>query len=1567
MKKRLLPLLLALTLLFGCLPAQVLAAEAAEAPALLPESEDTSVLPAEAEAAPALLDEAGGSFVFSAETDTELVVSPRSIPYTAGETIRSALERAGITLGFDGNDGFVNAINGVEGGYTYASVPERTLTDTADGTVCFRFRGASASESISQNAQALMQVMADYLAEAPDVQKAAAEEYQAALNAYCGISDSDAADYAETLQDAIDSYKSGLDTRYDVRVTPSESGCEITAENAYGLVFTAENGVLKLPVGRYTITASKDGREASCVQLISGAAEISGLTLPTDSWLDVSAFELSSTNDNDAAFADGVFQLERTAASVTANVPDAFAGRLYAYVKRTASAPAGAALSVSYTTASGSEYDEAFVEKSRISSLPDVLGQGTEGNTVSFLLKLDTSTCTQATRLTVNLKRLPTLSALTVTAKSGSTSKEIVQAAEEGAFSALQNTYTYKILNTVSTISLCPTARDGYTIRVNGVEAASGQSVPVTLNGETTTTVTVSAGSCVNEYKLTFKPGEGRRITFNMASGIDLTVTNAAGEVLDYDSERGTASKSYFYTLVDGETYTYVATKDTYYHAKSTLKLTESSSAVINVSMNRQNDLTSLSLGSSAVVDNSMPYTLTPAFSAGTHSYTILVPDSKYIIAAWVTADAGTCTAEYTAVTSDTTHGTKKSATVSFRTVSEDRGVSLRQAVMQGSAVGNTLTFRLTETVSGITYYTDYVVDVQRSLSLATLTAECSGAGIPLVQKGSQSKGYDGTVTEYTLSVPSAATELKLTYTLLDTLAYGETDSGYAVTMNGETAKAGAFLAELDGTEQTQVVELTVTNERYAPEQKTVIRLTVEKQKSTHIKAAATPNGALVFLRDHTSGRQVQKDEAGQFLLSEGFVYDYLVTKTGYVGQRGALRLTASGKLEFGTVLKDGTFEAASSQDAASGLSFQLTAAVPNTSLKTNLDAQWADFRGAAYQDGKLVGTGTTNNSVIDTPTPIESEDGMLYWATLIGDGYGNDAVGCPILAGDAIITYSGKTIYRVDPDTGEVLNQGQMESNSSFSIVPPTYSDGMVFVGLKDGTVQAFDAVTLESLWVYHDPLGGQPNCPITVKDGYLYAGFWNGEAKPANYVCLPIQDEDPTDTAEEKTAAWTYVHDGGFYWAGAYVGDGFVLVGGDDGYSSYTHTTGQLLLLDAATGERLDAADGILGDVRSTVCYDTVSDAYYCTSKGGDFCRAKVGKENGVWKITDFSMLRLDNGTAAAPMSTSTPVIYKGRAYVGVCGSSQFGMYSGHNITVVDLTGDEMAIAYSVPTMGYPQTSGILTTAYEDASEYVYVYFIENYTPGTLRLLRDHAGQTEADLLTSETEPKSGKTYKTAYTLFTPAGENGEHAQYAICSPIVDQYGTLYFKNDSGYLMAFGSVIDHFETTGAAKTEYREGEEFDLGDLKVEAVYRNGVRRDVTALLTPSDETMTAGLDSVTLYVVSNQTLYHNVQSANGAESTVGQEIVYPTLKISVHVAAAGMPEHSYDAESGTFAVTGEIPEDQSLIVACYDENGRLTQVKVLHSAQTVKLNQDSASIRLFLTGTGERPACTSELLKG
>ena len=63
-------------------------------------------------------------------------------------------------------------------------------------------------------------------------------------------------------------------------------------------------------------------------------------------------------------------------------------------------------------------------------------------------------------------------------------------------------------------------------------------------------------------------------------------------------------------------------------------------------------------------------------------------------------------------------------------------------------------------------------------------------------------------------------------------------------------------------------------------------------------------------------------------------------------------------------------------------------------------------------------------------------------------------------------------------------------------------------------------------------------------MKNGYLYTGFWNSEIGNANFVCLSVTDEDPAQSGESKCASWYYTGKGGFYWAGAYVADDFLLV---------------------------------------------------------------------------------------------------------------------------------------------------------------------------------------------------------------------------------------------------------------------------------------------------------------------------------------------------------------------------------------------------------------------------------------
>lgn len=329
--------------------------------------------------------------------------------------------------------------------------------------------------------------------------------------------------------------------------------------------------------------------------------------------------------------------------------------------------------------------------------------------------------------------------------------------------------------------------------------------------------------------------------------------------------------------------------------------------------------------------------------------------------------------------------------------------------------------------------------------------------------------------------------------------------------------------------------------------------------------------------------------------------------------------------------------------------------------------------------------------------------------------------------------------------------------------------------------------------------------------------------------------------------------------------------------------------------------------GDLRSAVTYD--NGQCYFTSKGGYFYRIGL-RGDGTFEPGSLRGLKLYNyaNDAANPaMSTSTPTVYNGRAYVGVSGVGQFKAYSGHNITVIDLT--SWRIAYTVRTQGYPQTSALLTTAYEAETGYVYVYFFDNFTPGKLRLLRDQPGQTAPDVTTPETIVAGGQTvtYDTAPVLFTPSGAQ---QQYAICSPITDESGTIYFKNDSAFLMALTSTITKLEITAAPdKTAYREGESFDPAGMQITAHYANGYTRDVTKYVTWSTAPLTAADTRFRL-----EFPYAMYQNADGK---TGVACVKPSVMLSLTISALAAGDVNGD---------GVVDDVDAALVYGY-VNGRLT----------------------------------------
>lgn len=646
------------------------------------------------------------------------------------------------------------------------------------------------------------------------------------------------------------------------------------------------------------------------------------------------------------------------------------------------------------------------------------------------------------------------------------------------------------------------------------------------------------------------------------------------------------------------------------------------------------------------------------------------------------------------------------------------------------------------------------------------------------------------------------------------TVAATPRDESYTVTVNGGSDTTVPLnLGE-------NKINVVVTNPGGYTNTYTI---TVTRLASIEVGFTVDPADAKVTVWDSNKDRVAPTD--GKYSVMADAEYTYLVQSDGYVSQKSSFKFSESSTIDI-----------------------TLAVATENPNLDKSITAEWGNFR-----------KGDNNLGITNAKTPYAPEDAEILWAVKHGTGWAA-APGSPIMVDGDIYTYSGSTIRRLNSMTGETVTEGTMVDKSSYSIVPMTYGDGMVFVGLSGGKIQAFNAKTLESLWVYTDELGGQPNCPITYKDGYIYAGFWNSEDRNANFACINTVDEDHASATEVKYASWTYTRAGGFYWAGAYVTDKLAIVGTDDGAGGYDTNGAALLVFDRFTGEKLDAHEGIRGDLRSNVSHDPQSDRVFFTTKGGILGNAQIDWDTG--KILDYKevVIKDAQGNANA-MSTCTPSVYNGRIYIGVAGTSQFGANSGHGIAVYNLNGDgSMTQAYVYAIVGYPQTSAMVSTAYSAEDGSVYIYLPYNYTPGGISVLKDKPGQT-APVTTT------GSGYS---EVFTPAGSL---AQYCICSTIADQYGTIYYKNDSCYMMAITSKIESLEITQYPTITENEDGSITVDGLKAVTKLKNGEERDVSNYVSVVKNEETGG------YTVSYT---YGFDNANYGLKTVTAEIADYTVTI-------------------------------------------------------------------------------------
>ena len=1345
-----------------------------------------------------------------AVTQNGFLIKPEYVTYHSGDTVKDVLKKSGHT--FSGIDnGYITAVDGTTDNFSiHYDEDGYKLDQSADGLTAIWFT-TNSDQSHGANLQKLAANMAVYNTATNGLKdyKAAQEAYDAAVKGFYAATDTTAKTLNDALFSAIDKHAKFLEgkttpltisaTMGGEAVTPGEA--VFTSE--FGTVVTVKNtNTVDLIPATYTFDLS-DGE----FRHVRGTLEVKeGTTLtaqlPAGQWIKETRLGYDNQWKLDTAQESTRFDV--TAAEGTYLVPDYTYSGLYPYFEPGDGVDTSKIRVYKQGDPNG---NLARVWKSNSTSLSNVMEPYSLKNAdVVCEARLTGGTYEQYQTYIIHVIRTASLSDLTA-------ADSVSSLTLSPTFDKATNTYT--VATSQDQVKITPTALNSEAaITVAGKSTQSGSPVAVNLadcEQDSGKKYLIPVVLTANGHSVTYTVKVQKRasipIILNHEEGLDVKVYSQTGDYIAPTSSTGTAD-TYMLTLGCG--YTYLATKDVYYHAEHSFP------AQPGMTFNVPTPVTEDWLtGLNARTSNNAPLCdMSPAFTEGTHEYTFTVEsNSSAFRLQRVRADSTYQTTIYYYGHSNSNFSAnsyEKAVTTA------DTGFYSPPQFMAVGGYGNTARLKVAQskTVNGATLYQDYFIHVNRTMTLDSLSAkDQNDVVVPLNQGGDTTKAtFTKLVYDYTADVSEKASELRLTLRPLAsyrmdadmtvTVACGDWSRSITYDKDHSPADRQTVAVPLKaGSAAAETITVTVSHKETGSIAGTYT-IKVNKQAPIETTITTTPGDATVFLTSNVNGDRILPGDKGIYTLDSGSSYTVVVTRYGYVGQKK-------------------TFTAG---EANKTVQIKLEKAPDSTLKDIELPTDWPLFR-----------KNDENNGVVDVRTPITAEDTVLVWANKLGEGYSGGAVGSPIIVGGYLYTYSGTTIMKVDKETGLILKTGTMVGGSSFAINCASYAEGMIFIGLSNGRVQAFNAETLESLWVYQDALGGQPNCPIAYADGYIYTGFWNYETKQANFACLSVTDEDATKTNEAKLPTWTYTHNG-FYWAGAYVNSDFVLVTTDDGADGYVTGRGSILSLNPKTGKLIDSLQATnVGDLRSSVCYDEETEAYYFTSKGGDLYQVKVNAD-GTFTKGSLRRLHLDNGTDSAstpPMSTSTPVIANGRAYIGVSGASQFGAYSGHNITVVDLS--TFSIAYSVPTKGYPQTSGLLTTAYQNGDGYNYVYFFDNFTPGKLRVIRDMPGMTEVDhdYTTMETYSKDGEehTIETAYVLFTP---DGAQAQYAICSPVVDEEGNIYFKNDSAQLMRLSSRITELEVTQQPdRTTYSKDDTFDATGLKVTAHYANGATKDVSDYL--------------------------------------------------------------------------------------------------------------------------------------
>ena len=1296
-----------------------------------------------------------------------------------------------------------------------------------------------------------------------------AHKYIVASNLYNGIkddmtkniiSDSQMLDYYQALKKACDDAAAQFNgTTYPVKNVLSQDSsildtdmANVTFTNSYGSSFAAKAGeTIQLLPGIYNFVASISELEKKATGkfevkvpvekqeiLDSEGQQSLNINFPGDKyWISGACFEIGG-NDPAIKF-NPVNGLEFSVSTIDNSKETSLYAGITWSDKALEFTSTYRELAIKYVDNNATVQNKIISNSSSVTNASTGLynfipkeGMGRKEKYIATLNDVENRIVfTQEYRL--NLQRSPrTLSNLSVEDQTGTVPISPL-------FNPTTTSYEVSVLDNNTSLKINPMAfssyKNGYSVVVNGILAEEGGfvTVPLKAKGETQDPIQVEVrhqdDTETSTYVITPKFVSAVQYEFTVPKGANVIVKNAVGgeAALKNLNKTNDETDVYQFTLAEGQPYFYTVTQNSYYKTSGGITAINGSK-IVTVDTNDHID--SFQMLEKTKTDPYLNFTLGNKIP---NKMAVTIPD--YSNSAIMNVSLKTGMTDYTMIAryiSQATYLGANAISTDIKLINK-KETTLKNFIRSSGAKQN-CELIVSKVDGEFIREQVYVIELKRELNLSSNTPVFVNNTTDNLQLVYATTTWNRDIRSgYVIAVSDDAKSLKVILaqngSILDEAL---NDPAYTITVNGLVTEASSkwtvsspvrqAVIPLNGTKEDEKIEIELSHPSC---ESTKYEFKVKKVNSVDMTFDLNPKDARFTLSD-SEGSRVWPDKDGKYSLLEGSEYKYVLSKTEYVT----------------------LFSSFIANSNTSNMELKIERATKNDKIDPTIDAEWNKFRGE------------DNNGVTKRATPTSAEDAQLRWAYLSG---GASNTGQPIVLDNYVAVMSGNKLQYIDSISGKLVAEGKLENSGG---VAPSFSNGMIFVP-GNSVLQAFNAtprpqkesdsgytnkeiMVIDSLWVYKDPIGGGGSTPFYVKDGYIYGG-WQQVSRDGAFVCLSITDEDPTQSNEIKEASWRWIRKGGgFFWAGAHVSERFVVVGGEKCGDD------DLVCLDTETGAVLDKLSNIFNvENRGCVSYDKQTDRYCLVSKD-EFFTVRVDANGKFYSLKRSSI---------SGMSTSTPAIFNGRAYIGCSGNGQFQSFTGAGIMVLDI--ESAQPIYAMKTRGYPQSSGLISTAYMNVPHlnpetgqmetgFVYVYFDENVNPGNISYIIDKPG------ITAPVVSEDFGGVKTAPLLLAP---KGAHANYCLSSLQVDKYGTLYMKTDAGYILAIGAKIETLEVRKKPKkTVYLPGEKFDPTGMKVFAKYLNGTELDVTNYVIPmyednSGDVLNVEQSSMTLKF--NHALYNNL----------------------------------------------------------------------------------------------------------